>query len=123
MAANEIQDGEKILHSEQENIRRQRFEAAFKLQQDNNGLIEPKKEVRVLPGMFLPPVTPPTAESNEQQQNVDPPLASGTHTGASSERPNRSEHRHRGGMRKQRAKHNSRKPAQQWVQRENASAK
>ncbi|XP_030494380.1 uncharacterized protein LOC115710175 [Cannabis sativa] len=124
IAENDIEDSEKILHSDQENIRRQRFEATFKLQQENSGLIEPKKEVRVLPGMFLPqPVTPPTAESNEQQHNADPPVASRVHSGASSQRPNKSDHRYRGGMRNHRAKHNTRKPAQQWIQKENASAK
>lgn len=121
-----MEDSEKLLYSNQENIRRQRFEAAFKLQQENSGLIEPKKEVRVLPGMFLPqPVTPPTSveteESNERQQEGDFPVASEMHTGASSRRPNTSGHRNRG-TRKQRAQHNSRKPVKQWIPRENGSA-
>ncbi|PON58808.1 Cdk-activating kinase assembly factor [Parasponia andersonii] len=125
-AENEMEDSEKLRHSHQENIRRQRFEATFKLQQENCGLIEPKKEVRVLPGMFLPlPVTPPTSaeteESHEQQQEGDPPVASEMHTGASSQMPNTTEHRNRG-MRKQRAQHNSRRPGKRWVRRENGSA-
>lgn len=43
-----------LLHSEPEKNRRQRFEALLKLQHDNNGLIEPRKELAILPGMFLP---------------------------------------------------------------------
>lgn len=121
-----MEDSEKLLHSDQENTRRQKFEATFKLQQENSGLIEPKKEVRVLPGMFLTqPVTPPanveTEEQNEQQQEGDLPAASEIHTGASSERPNTSKHGNRG-RRKQRPQHNFRKPPKQWIRKENGSA-
>ncbi|KAB2604150.1 hypothetical protein D8674_037928, partial [Pyrus ussuriensis x Pyrus communis] len=75
------QDLEHVLHlvdnhSSQLNVNvpRQNFEARLKLQQENCGLIEPKKDLVVLPGMVLPP--PPVSplvsgadkESTEQQQ-------------------------------------------------------
>ncbi|KAB2626832.1 hypothetical protein D8674_020450 [Pyrus ussuriensis x Pyrus communis] len=75
------QDLEHVLHlvdnhSSQLNVNvpRQNFEARLKLQQENCGLIEPKKDLVVLPGMVLPP--PPVSllvsgadkESAEQQQ-------------------------------------------------------
>lgn len=40
----ETDDDEEIQHSELENNRRKEFEALLKLQEENNGLIEPKKE-------------------------------------------------------------------------------
>lgn len=45
---------ENILHCEHEIRRRENFEAILKLQEENSGIIEPKREIVVLPGMFLP---------------------------------------------------------------------
>uniref|UniRef100_A0A1D1YRX2 E3 ubiquitin-protein ligase RNF25 n=1 Tax=Anthurium amnicola TaxID=1678845 RepID=A0A1D1YRX2_9ARAE len=47
-------DEKSVLESDAENTRRQQFEALLKLQQENSGLIEPKKDLVVTPGMFLP---------------------------------------------------------------------
>ncbi|KAK4748034.1 hypothetical protein SAY87_014620 [Trapa incisa] len=47
-----------LLHSDSEKIRRQKFEAILKIQEERNGIIEPRKDLVVLPGMYLPqPVT------------------------------------------------------------------
>nr|XP_043628358.1 E3 ubiquitin-protein ligase RNF25 [Erigeron canadensis] len=57
----EILESDVLLHSNSENTRRQKFEAILKLQQENNGLIEPKKTEVLMPGMYLPcPVVTPT---------------------------------------------------------------
>jgi E3 ubiquitin-protein ligase RNF25 len=49
----EIDNDEKLLQSEHEIIRKQRFEAILSLQKENNGLIEPKKDIVILPDMYL----------------------------------------------------------------------
>nr|CAD1835063.1 unnamed protein product [Ananas comosus var. bracteatus] len=54
-----------LLQSESENHRRQQFEALIKLQQERNGLIEPKKDLLILPGMFLPATSVPHTTSTE----------------------------------------------------------
>ncbi|OAY78457.1 E3 ubiquitin-protein ligase RNF25 [Ananas comosus] len=54
-----------LLQSESENHRRQQFEALIKLQQERNGLIEPKKDLLILPGMFLPATSVPPTTSTE----------------------------------------------------------
>jgi E3 ubiquitin-protein ligase RNF25 len=75
----EIDNDEKILQSEHEIIKKQRFEAILSLQKENNGLIEPKKDLVILPGMYLQqPVAVPdstiTKEPDEvERQERDPP--------------------------------------------------
>ncbi|WJX41090.1 RING-type E3 ubiquitin transferase [Trifolium repens] len=75
----EIDNDEKILQSEHEIIRKQRFEAILSLQKENNGLIEPKKDLVILSGMYLQqPVAVPdsttTKEPDEvERQERDPP--------------------------------------------------
>ncbi|XP_024026469.1 E3 ubiquitin-protein ligase RNF25 isoform X2 [Morus notabilis] len=122
--ANEVEESKNLVYSDSENIRRQRFEATLKLQQEIRGLIEPRRDVRISPGMYLPqPTTTPadveTKESNEQQQR-DLPSASEMHA-SSSQRRNTSEHRNPGLWRKKRM-HNPRKPVKQWIRKENMSA-
>lgn len=111
----EIED-EKLLESDSEKIRRQKFEAILNLQQENSGIIEPKREIVVLPGMYLAqPVTLPAQTLNketteEQQRKVS------VDSGGSSNRPSSSEHRNLG-WRKQRIQ-NSRKQVKQWVRKD-----
>ncbi|KAL5560497.1 hypothetical protein UlMin_036708 [Ulmus minor] len=125
---NEAEDNEKILYSDSENIRRHRFEATLKLQQENSGLIEPVRTINVSSGMFLPQqVTQPAVaavvseESNEQQQR-NCPLISDVHTGGSSQRPNAARHKNPY-MRRQRPQNSKRSGVQQWVRKENGAAK
>lgn len=138
----EANEEEAILQSEDEVIRRQRFEAILNLQKENSGLIEPKRDIVILPGMYLPQPEPvavagstSTKEPDEtEQQERDPPAVvsgkhgSGTSNGSSSSRNRNS------GARKQRARsdhHSSsnsnarhpRKQVQQWVRRDNPSSK
>ncbi|XP_044481325.1 uncharacterized protein LOC123207902 isoform X2 [Mangifera indica] len=74
----EVDDNDKLLQSDSENMRKQKFEAIQKLQQERNGLIEPKKELVVLPGMFLsqpaPSYTATTTKETTEQELREPPL-------------------------------------------------
>ena len=120
---NEVNGGEKLHHSESENIRRQRFEAILKLQQEHNGLTEPKRNISVLPGtthsqLFTTSSTV-TNKSDEQEQQ-DSPSTSEMNTGDTSERPDTRMHKNRG-MRKQRVR-SFKKPVKQWIRKENPRA-
>ncbi|CAJ1948066.1 unnamed protein product [Sphenostylis stenocarpa] len=132
----EVNNGEILLQSEDEIIRRQRFEAILNLQKENSGLIEPKKEIVILPGMYLPqPVAMPsstsTKESDDQTQKEPPAVVSGKHGGGTSNAPSSSRPRNFG-ARRQKARsdnHSSstlrdpRKPVQQWIRRDSPSNK
>ena len=64
----EVDNEENILQSEDEIIRKQRFKAILSLQKENNGLIEPKKDIVILPGMYLQqPVAVPDSTSTRKQ--------------------------------------------------------
>lgn len=132
----EANDEEGLLHSEYEIIRRQKFEAILNLQEENSGLIEPKRDIVILPGMYLPqPVATPSSksikESDEHQEKVLPSVVSGKHASGTSNAPSSSRHRNFGARRQgARSDHHSsstvrnpRKPVQQWVRRENPSSK
>ncbi|XP_062175635.1 uncharacterized protein LOC133880667 [Alnus glutinosa] len=88
----EVDDNQKLLESDSENVRRQKFEAILRLQQESNGLIEPKKNLVVVPGMFLPQTAASAAstlakESAEQPQ-TEPTGAPETHSSGSTTLPN-----------------------------------
>ncbi|AES95587.1 RING finger protein [Medicago truncatula] len=135
----EVDNDEKILQSQHEIIRKQRFEAILSLQKENNGLIEPKKGIVILPGMYLQqPVAVPNSTSTKEpdeieQQERDPPaVGSGRHVGGTSNGPSSSGNRNFGARRhRPRNDHHSsstarhpRKPVQQqWVRRDNPSNK
>ncbi|KAJ1439533.1 Aminotransferase-like, plant mobile domain [Sesbania bispinosa] len=94
----EVDDEETLLQSEYEIIRRQKFEAILNLQKDNSGLIEPKRDLVILPGMYLPqPVALPsstsTNESEEQQERDPPAVVSGKHGNGTSNGPSSSRNR------------------------------
>ncbi|CAL0324335.1 unnamed protein product [Lupinus luteus] len=126
-------DEEELLQSEHEIIRRQKFEAILNLQKENSGLIEPKKDLVILPGMYLPqpvatPSSTPTNESDEQQEKDIPTVISEKHAGETSNAPSSSRHKNFGaGRQRPRSDNHSsstvrnpRKPVQQqWVRRDN----
>ncbi|CAN0920028.1 E3 ubiquitin-protein ligase RNF25 [Linum grandiflorum] len=105
---------EAVVDCEREHIRREKFEAILKLQEEKQGLIEPKKSIVVVPGMFLPqPPPPPTTSTTSEQQTELPP------TGDSSER--------RSGIGRRRSKnrnqHNSQRPVvKQWARKGNGTS-
>jgi len=122
------EDETELLHSEAEQNRRKRIESIVNLQQERNGLIEPKKDLAIQPGMYvsLPPSTPETAE----EENADPSKDTATSTSetehrglannTSSNKPKNSGHR-----RRNRANASRRQPhphgqsaRQQWQRKE-----
>lgn len=89
----EVDHNESILETDSENIRRQKFEAILRLQQENSGLIEPKRDILVLPGMFLPQVASSatvSAEEPKEQQPWEPTDFSEMHPGGTSTAPSTS---------------------------------
>ncbi|TXG62507.1 hypothetical protein EZV62_009501 [Acer yangbiense] len=124
----EVDDSEKLLlQSDSELVRREKFEAILKLQQEISGLIEPKRELLVLPGMFLPqPATLPTAtsiEENTKQEQTVAPVAADMNPSSSSNRPSTSSRQNSGaGMRKPRVRNNPRKPVKQWIRKDSTTA-
>ncbi|XP_057808326.1 uncharacterized protein LOC131022816 isoform X2 [Salvia miltiorrhiza] len=119
-AGTEIDGG--FLHSELEITRRQKFDAILKIQQENNGLIEPKKNEVLLPGMFLPQlVVLPSTESegvSSESQNKDPAAKSDTNPESSSDRrrsrkPNNYHRKHR--------TQNTSKQVRHWIRKDNVS--
>jgi len=67
----DLDEEEKVfLQSDTENNRREKFEALLKLQQENNGLIEPRKNLAIQPGMFLPEhiAKPSTSTDTDEEQ-------------------------------------------------------
>ncbi|XAR63268.1 hypothetical protein NMG60_11023151 [Bertholletia excelsa] len=119
----EVNENENLLLSNSEEIRRQKFEAILKLQQENSGLIEPKKNEVLLPGMFLPRLNPQitTLSTANEQQDTDHNQISLTNKGSgSSNRPSASENGNLGTRR-----HRGRQPrrqGKQWVKRESGNA-
>ncbi|XP_051130485.1 uncharacterized protein LOC127250981 [Andrographis paniculata] len=101
-----ININEDVLQSDSEKIRKQKFDAILKLQQENNGLIEPKKEEVLQPGMFLPqPITVPSTQS---ANNANP--ESSVRISGSRRRSNSA-----------RKQQNPRKQVSQWVRKEHPS--
>ncbi|XP_059633833.1 uncharacterized protein LOC132276433 [Cornus florida] len=119
LSSNGTDVNDRLLQCDSENIRRQKFEAILKIQQENSGLIEPKRNEVLLPGMFLPrPIAPPTTVLDKEatEQDQDPAVNSGTNLSGSLNRPSTSGQRN-SGMRKHRVR-NSRKPVKQWMKKD-----
>ncbi|XWS77328.1 hypothetical protein CRYUN_Cryun01aG0251500 [Craigia yunnanensis] len=118
----EVKDDERLLHSDLENIRRQKFEVIYKLQQEKSGLIGSKTDHVVLPG--INPQNTVTSSNHAstketiEQPQIDPAATSETNSSSSSTRPATSK---LSGMRRQRAQ-NSRKHSRQWVRKDNGGA-
>lgn len=122
------EDEKELLHSEAEQNRRKRIESLVNVQQELNGLIEPKKDLAIQPGMYVsvPPSTPDTAE----EENADPSQGTATSTSeteqrgqasnASSNKPKNPGHRRRNRANASRRQpHGQGQPArQQWQRKE-----
>ncbi|XP_056173877.1 uncharacterized protein LOC115684485 isoform X2 [Syzygium oleosum] len=128
-----------LLWSDSENSRRQRLETIMKVQQEINGLIEPKKDLVVLPGMYITPtitsstsgttndnieeqqprdeaVSLETDSSNALRQQKGKAVASVRNSIGSSNTRGTIEHRN-SGTRKNSAR-NARKPGKHWVRKD-----
>ncbi|CAN1331832.1 E3 ubiquitin-protein ligase RNF25 [Linum perenne] len=108
---------ETVVGCESEHIRREKFEAILKLQEEKHGLIEPKKSIAVLPGMFLPQpaLTPAPAPT------PSPAVSTETNSGESSERPNGVVKR-RSSNRRNRNQHKSQMQVKQWARKESGTS-
>lgn len=129
----EVNEDGALLQSDSEKIRREKFEAILKLQEENSGLIETKKSEVLMPGMFLQrPITPlPQAEPDKEtgeKLGREAAIGSETKSGSSSNRPGASnrpsanEHKKNSGMRKQKGRMNSRKQVQQWIRKDSGGS-
>lgn len=67
-------DRENFLHCDSENIRRQKFKVISKMQEEINGLIKPRKDLVVLPGMFLPQSITSSASASTAGTTEQEPL-------------------------------------------------
>ncbi|XP_028769144.1 E3 ubiquitin-protein ligase RNF25 isoform X2 [Neltuma alba] len=124
-----------ILHCEHEISRREKFEAILKIQEENSGIIEPKRDIAVLPGMFLPrqvanPGHEYTEESTEQQEKDAAAVVSENHASRNSSGPsssrNRAKHEGKGDHHSQSynsTARNPRKAVQHWVRKYNDNDK
>ncbi|CAD6253501.1 unnamed protein product [Miscanthus lutarioriparius] len=120
------EDETELLHSEAEQNRRKRIESIVNLQQERNGLIEPKKDLAIQPGMYvsLPPSMPETAE----EDNADPSKDTATSTSeteqrglannTSSNKPKNSSYRRRNRANASRRQPHGQPPRQQWQRKE-----
>ena len=119
------EDEKELLHSEAEQNRRKRIESLINLQQERNGLIEPKKDLAIQPGMYvsLPPSMPETDE-----ENADPSKDTATSTSeteqrglannTSSNKPKNSSYRRRNRANASRRQPHGQPPRQQWQRKE-----
>ncbi|KAH0465305.1 hypothetical protein IEQ34_005408 [Dendrobium chrysotoxum] len=110
-----------VLFSESQNNRRKKFDSILKLQQEKKGLIEPRKDLIIMPGMFLPESVEPattSAEEDKIEECRDPARNHGLHLNgdlsmkATASKPNNSNRRRKGSFKGNINTESSRK---QWV--------
>lgn len=128
----EVNNEDKILSSVSEKLRRAKFDAILKLQQEKGGLIEIKKHEVLRPGIYLPQpaALPSTASTEEAKEQQDKDLAanSRTNSSGSTNKPNTSRARnsstkkHQGHNSRKQVAQSSRKQVTQWVKKENSNA-
>ncbi|KAL8500436.1 hypothetical protein ACS0TY_020146 [Phlomoides rotata] len=116
-----------VLHSDYEKMRREKFEAILKIQQENSGLIEPRKNEVLLPGMFLPqsvslPPTEPDAIPSVSE-NKDGAGRADSNPGSSFNRPGPGPRKHNNSNIRKHRTQNSGKHARHWIRKDNDSLK
>ncbi|CAN4125955.1 unnamed protein product [Withania somnifera] len=119
----EINNEDTLLFSESEKLRREKFDAILKLQEEKGGLIEIKKHEVLRPGIYLPQpaALPSTVSTEEAKEKQDRHLSanSRTNSGGSTNKPSTS--RARNSSAKKHQGHSSRKQVAQWVKKENSN--
>ncbi|CAN6372440.1 unnamed protein product, partial [Urochloa humidicola] len=78
------EDEKELLHSEAEQIRRKRIESLLKLQQERNGLIEPKKDLAIQLGMYV--TLPRSTSDTAAEDSTDPSEDTTTSTAGTEQR-------------------------------------
>lgn len=120
------EDVKTFLQSDNENSRRQKFEAVLQLQKEKNGLIEPRKDLAIVPGMFLPETSTVATTEPVRDQPTDNPSDSTKELNSNvSSNKSTTSKRNNMGSRNARAYGPRRQPQvqssrQQWVKKENA---
>lgn len=112
-------------------MRREKFEAILKIQQENSGLIEPRKNEVLLPGMFLRQSAslPPTELDgiSSESENKDVAGRADTNPECSFNRPgpgpSPSPRKHSNSNTRRRRTQNSGKQARCWIKKDNNSQK
>ncbi|KAL5204829.1 hypothetical protein ABZP36_009700 [Zizania latifolia] len=116
------EDENELLHSESENNRREKFASLFNLQQERNGLIEPKKDLSIQPGMYIsrPPSAPTAAEGDTIDDSCEGTTTSTSAVEAHSQTNSTGTTKHNSGHRRRNRSHASRRQpfgqpgGQQW---------
>lgn len=115
-----VLDDDSLLQSDTEKIRRQKFESILKLQEENRGVIEPKKHEVLQPGMFLPrrDATPSTStdKNPQSEENNDQEVNSRGNHSFSSKRVNFGSRRHT------RRGHYSGNRVREWIRKEDSTS-
>lgn len=95
----------------------------MKLQQENSGLIEPKRDIVVVPGIYLPQRATSAAQTvnkeTAEHQGTEARPSTETNLDSSLNRPRPRESRNSG---RRQGVRNSRRPVSQWVRKENGTA-
>ncbi|KAF9602972.1 hypothetical protein IFM89_032975 [Coptis chinensis] len=119
----EIDDDEEFQRAEVENIRRKNFEALLKLQEENNGLIKPRRNEVLLPGVFLPePVTPPSISPKATaEQQTEPSFTPTSETGPSKPLNKGSTSARNNFRTRKNTMRNRRVRTTEWVKKENST--
>ncbi|XP_038975802.1 uncharacterized protein LOC103713599 isoform X2 [Phoenix dactylifera] len=119
------EDDKLFLQSELENKRREKFEGLLNLQQENNGLIEPTKNLQILPGMFLPePLSLPTTSVETRGELCGDTADRSTFDSNTSINKASTSKQKNTSMRRKNSLHNSRKQKhaqpvrKQWIKKE-----
>ncbi|XP_062182609.1 uncharacterized protein LOC133886787 [Phragmites australis] len=118
------EDEKELLHSESEKNRRKRIDSLLNLQQERNGLIEPKKDLAIQPGMYvsLPPSVPPTAAGDndpcEETTTSTPELEPCSLTNTRGNKHRNSGHRRRNRPNAPRRQPHGQPARQQWQRKE-----
>ncbi|KAJ8565562.1 hypothetical protein K7X08_008138 [Anisodus acutangulus] len=146
-SGSEVNNEDKLLFSDSEKLRREKFDAILKLQQEKGGLIEIKKHEVLRPGIFFPQpaavLSTASTEDAKEQQDRDLATNSRTNSSGSSNKPSSSRARNAGtkehkghdsrkqvthSSRKQvthssrkQVPHSSRKQVTQWVKKEDSN--
>lgn len=122
----EVKYEDKILSSDSEKLRREKFDAILKLQQEKGGLIEIKKHEVLRPGIYLPQpaALPSTASTEEAKEQQDKEMAASgsTNLPSTSRARNSSTKKHQGNNSRKQVTQSSKKQVTQWVKKENSNS-
>lgn len=116
-----------LLSSDEEKRRREKFDALLRLQREHSGLIEPKKDLVVPPGMFLPERASPASGGDSGEPSStggpagEPPASGGAADGAGKPAEGGAGARPRRGRAHRKQHPGGQSSRRQWIKREASS--